>query len=65
MMIGIGTTDIDCSITLNVAGYNAHSVLGLRNRGTCFYVNIELKLRQCPVHNSSRTYTLLPVYYIF
>jgi len=26
MMIGIGTTDIDFSITLNVAGYNAHSV---------------------------------------
>ena len=26
MMIGIGTTDIDCSITLNVAGYIAHSV---------------------------------------
>ena len=37
----------------------------LRNRGTCFYVNIELKLRQCPVHNSSRTYTLLPVYYTY
>ena len=26
-MIGIGTTDIDCSITWNVAGYIAHSVV--------------------------------------
>ena len=26
MMIGIETTDIDWSITLNVAGYIAHSV---------------------------------------
>ena len=27
MKIGIGTTDIDGSITLNVTGFNAHSVM--------------------------------------
>ena len=32
MMIGIRTTDIDSSITLNVAGYNAHSVHTFRHR---------------------------------
>ena len=30
MMIGIGNIDIDFSITLNVAGFNAHSVFAMQ-----------------------------------
>ena len=42
MMIGIGTTDIDCSKTLNVAGFMAHSVFecNVKSKLNCIELNI-------------------------
>ena len=52
-MIGIGTTDIDCSITLNVTAYNAHSVFCHHILRFKYYIFFISYLLSFSTHSSS------------